>query len=449
MDILTKNIVYAMIKRKISKNEVLKDYIMLKNRHLLQLIICSIIGMAIGTIFPLYNLLSIVFVIICIVSFIITFILLKKDRIKSKIFFSLLLVIISLLSYSYSSFYCNNKYPQNIYSKNEIFVEGIIIDSNSRYLDIKVVGENDLDGLKIRIYNPKNKNNVKTTPFQKCEFKLKLKDCPIYIKASGISFYGSGEILHSEDISDFSIQKSAFKTRHFLSTNIKTLFSESKTTYSFINAIILGETSELSDGMYADYGRLGITHIISVSGLHFTIIIMSILKLLCLLHIKQKIRCSICIPLAIFYCLVTGASPSSVRALIMIIIYLLGKIFLYSPDSLTSLSVAGFIIIFLNPFSIYSTSFILSFLATFAIIISPSFFNNKSHSNAISRLKNILQSITITLIISMFITPTLYNRFQTFSLITPLANLILSIVFAPIKMSENQDYIKIFFLKGK
>ena len=48
--------------------------------------------------------------------------------------------------------------------------------------------------------------------------------------------------------------------------------------YSFINAIILGETSDLSDDMYADYGRLGITHIISVSGLHFTIIIMSILR---------------------------------------------------------------------------------------------------------------------------------------------------------------------------
>ena len=47
----------------------------------------------------------------------------------------------------------------------------------------------------------------------------------------------------------------------------------STTTDAFINAVILGDKTNLSENAHSDYSRLGINHIVAVSGLHFTIII--------------------------------------------------------------------------------------------------------------------------------------------------------------------------------
>ncbi|MBO7254480.1 MAG: ComEC/Rec2 family competence protein, partial [Clostridia bacterium] len=97
-----------------------------------------------------------------------------------------------------------------------------------------------------------------------------------------------------------------------------------------------------------------------------------------------------------------------------------------------SLFIAASIILFVTPHSIYSTSFILSFIATFVLIILPSFLTFEDYYHKpkyVKKLNNIVNSVFTTVMISLFIALTLYSRFQNFSLITPLANLIASMPF--------------------
>lgn len=406
---------------------------MLKNRYWVQISIILIFAIVLGTFFTIPFIVSVIGLSIGVLSFTILIILSIKNKISLKTFFCISTASVFLFFYSYSSIYCENRTFVEEYREMEVDVFGTIIDRTQNYTDIEISSGELRKGIKIRIYDLEKINDeISLEEFRLCEFKLTLSNCPNYIKAEGISFYAQGYVLSSEKCNKNLLLKSAFYTREYFSSSIDSMFSSSDVTSSFIKALILGEKSDLSDELYSYYGRLGITHIIAVSGLHFTIIVMTIFNVLCRLGIKQKPRSIICILFAIFYCLISGASPSSVRAMIMIIVYLIGKFLLYKTDTLSSICIAATIILTINPFSFYSVSFILSFLATFAISISPELFEifDLYHKpKIIKKLNKISQSIFITLIITMFIAPTLYSRFQTLSLITPIANLVLSIVF--------------------
>ena len=415
---------------------------MLKNRYWVQMSIILIFGIVLGTFLTMPLNVSVIGLSISGFSFIISIFLTINKKVNLRTFFCISVASVFVFFYSYSSIYCKNRTFLEEYQDKEFNVVGIIIDRTQKYTDIEISSGELRKGIKIRSYGlEKINDDISLDEFQLCELKLTLSNCPNYIKAEGISFYAQGYALSSEKCNKKLLLKSAFYTREYFSSSIDSMFSSSDVTSSFIKALILGEKSDLSDELYSYYGRLGITHIIAVSGLHFTIIVMTLFNVLCRLGIKQKPRSIICILFAIFYCLVSGASPSSVRAMIMIIVYLMGKFLLYKTDTLSSICIAATIILTLNPFSFYSVSFVLSFLATFAISISPELFEifDLYHKpKIIKKLNRISQSVFITLIITMFIAPTLYSRFQTFSLITPVANLVLSIIF-PIIM-----YISLF-----
>ncbi len=409
---------------------------MLKNRLMVQMIIASIIGISAGTVILFPIIFSIIMLSFGGLFFISIFLLYRKKKIDSKQLFSLSLIGILIISFSYSQMKCSMKYPQ-ISSVNSsdssLAIEGDIVESNRNYIDIQVTDGEIKSGTKIRIYNYENESSeLYITAYQRCEIEVILTECPKYIKAEGVSFYASGTIHDIKKSTGNYIRRLAYKTQKFLTSNIDNTFSGSFETSSFIKAVILGDTSSLSDSIYSDFGRLGITHIVAVSGLHFTVIIMTLYAILRFFRIPRVVRSFACIPFAFFYCLMTGSSPSSVRAFIMIIFVLVGYALIYKIDPLSSLSSAALIILLINPYSIYSTSFILSFIATFAITISPPFLEFKDlyhEPKLIKKLNRIVQSIFITLIISLFIAPTLYDRFNTFSLITPLANLFLSFAF--------------------
>ena len=406
---------------------------MLKKRFLVQILIFFIFGIILGTILPLSSRLIFVTISIGFVLSVIFVLLAYRKIFQFKRLFPITFIIVFLLSYGYSSLNYKNKFSiYNSFDK-KISVEAVILENNLKYTDIKTLSGDIKKGIKIRIYNLETQTDTKDVNlFDKGKFKITLSECPKYVKAEGISFYGKGILYQTEKTNGYYVRKGTNNIKTFFSDKIDIAFSEYPEVASFIKAVILGESSELSDKTYADYGRLGITHIVAVSGLHFTIIVFSLFKLLTVLRIQYKLRIFCCISFSIFYCLLTGSSPSSVRAMIMIIFVLIGNLIVSNPDPLTSLFIAASIILFVTPHSIYSTSFILSFIATFVLIILPSFLTFEDYYHKpkyVKKLNNIVNSVFTTVMISLFIALTLYSRFQNFSLITPLANLIASMPF--------------------
>ncbi len=137
----------------------------------------------------------------------------------------------------------------------------------------------------------------------------------------------------------------------------------------FARAILLGSSDESSDEFNDILSNGSISHIIAVSGMHVSLCAGAILLLLKRFSFKHPHIKFLCLPFVYFYVFLTGASCSSIRAAIMFTIYLIAQEFDYPYDGYISLAASSFFLLFCNPFYIYSLGFILSFSASFSILL--------------------------------------------------------------------------------
>lgn len=142
------------------------------------------------------------------------------------------------------------------------------------------------------------------------------------------------------------------------------------TEYSgMIKAMLLGDDSDLDELLYFNAGRAGLSHIFVVSGLHLGLLVLTLVKLCKALNIPTIVRYPILIAITWLLVFITGMGIPTVRAGIMMTIYLIGELFYRQSDGLNSLAGAGVVIVLLNPLVITSISFQLSFMSVLGIIV--------------------------------------------------------------------------------
>lgn len=115
------------------------------------------------------------------------------------------------------------------------------------------------------------------------------------------------------------------------------------------------------------YRKIGLAHILSISGLHINIFILILEKLGELSGQKKKKVSIFIFFLLLFYGYLIYFPLSLQRALIMYGLSLVAMEYLNIYDRLNSLYLAGLIILLINPYSLYSLSFYLSFLSLFGL----------------------------------------------------------------------------------
>ena len=138
---------------------------------------------------------------------------------------------------------------------------------------------------------------------------------------------------------------------------------------TLLTALLIGERDSLSDSLRLDFTRLGITHILALSGMHLSIIAAAVNALLTLLRIGRKPRTVITVIFILLYLAFTGFSVSVVRAGVMLILYSLLYLLTRGSDSVTALAVAVTVICFATPYAIYDTALWLSAFATLGVVI--------------------------------------------------------------------------------
>ena len=188
-----------------------------------------------------------------------------------------------------------------------------------------------------------------------------------YNISRGINAYaGDIEDLTVLEQTDGSLKMRFARAKEYVTRYIIKL--SNKDTGAILSALLLGERDYLPDQLRLDFKRIGISHILALSGMHLAIISIGLEKFLSFIRIKKKLRVGITAGFVVLYMALTGFSVSVVRAGLMLVIssalYLLSR----SKDSLTSLSVAVTIICLISPNSIMDISLWLSALATFGII---------------------------------------------------------------------------------
>ncbi len=131
-------------------------------------------------------------------------------------------------------------------------------------------------------------------------------------------------------------------------------------------AMTVGDTTHLRQDMRDLYSKAGVSHVLVVSGMHLALIC-GFIEYKRNTATKRRIYAVLCVVCALFLMGVTGFTPSIVRAGIMLIVASVGTFFYRKNDTLTSLSLAGVLLLLGNGWVICSVSYQLSFAATLGV----------------------------------------------------------------------------------
>ncbi len=134
------------------------------------------------------------------------------------------------------------------------------------------------------------------------------------------------------------------------------------------SALLLGDRSNLEDSIRRDFSRAGISHLLAVSGLHMTLLFGLLALILRLLRTPKRLRV-ILLGLGVCgYLVLLGFPPSATRAAIMLGVTFLSYLASGQADPLTSLGLAGALILAVTPYAVADAGFWMSFMATFGLV---------------------------------------------------------------------------------
>lgn len=209
-------------------------------------------------------------------------------------------------------------------------------------------------------------------------------------------------------------------------------FSSAALSFGFLT----GNTSMIENDVIRDFRRTGLSHLLAVSGLHLSVILGGIELLLSKLYLSKGKRCVIVSLLSIGFLALAGFSVSACRSVLMLLCAYLCYALAREPDTLTSLSIAGALILFISPVSVFSVSFWLSFLATLGIVLygevlSVARFEQKFKKANISKpfrsaVGKIFGALLVTLSANVFICIVFFIVFGEMSVVFPISNLIVT-----------------------
>ncbi|MGE5590153.1 MAG: DNA internalization-related competence protein ComEC/Rec2, partial [Bacillota bacterium] len=187
---------------------------------------------------------------------------------------------------------------------------------------------------------------------------------------------------------------------------------------ALMRGLLLGGASDLDPQVAEDFRVAGLYHVLAVSGSNVAFVALPVLAALTRLWGRRPALAGTAVVVA-GYVLVTGATPSVLRAGVMAIAVLAGEAFGRGGSGLASLSAAAFFLLVRNPGTLQDPGFQLSFAATAGILtLVPPL------QARLSRLPAWIQSpLAVTVAAQVAVLPLSLLFWQGVSLISLVANL--------------------------
>lgn len=210
-----------------------------------------------------------------------------------------------------------------------------------------------------------------------------------------------------------------------------------------LKAIIYGEKENLAQEIKDNFKNIGLSHMLVASGANIALILLIITRICKKLHISKYITNIFLIINILLFIVVCGLEPSITRAGIMTTITLLLKFKNKKISTYKKLLISFVIMYILNPMQIYSTSFQLSFLATFSIILFykkiylmlKHHIKRKINKSIFFLLKHPLKLFSLMLSVQIGILPIQINTFNCYLPISFLSNIVIGIMISFIKVA--------------
>ncbi len=328
-------------------------------------------------------------------------ILLRK--IKSTFVF---LIISTFLLGSSLYTHSNNTYKKNplCHFKEESYVDikgklykspSFSMDRAFLYIKTKEISYgNKTEKIKgnVQISLPKSQNSDvlhKLLVHDRVEISAKLSDSPgfrnfgysrsnTYLKFRKIHKTGFSKSLllvkKTASGSEFSLLRAFSRLRQKLQKKIEESFpgenlSEVSPSGAVLEALLLGERGRMSESITRSLQDSGLYHLFAISGAHIAIISFLIFSFLKVLKVPERTSYIILIFILVFYAMLVEGRPSIIRATLMTVAFLIGKLIWKDTNLLNTLSLSAFVLLLFNPFQLFSLGFQMTFAATLSIVL--------------------------------------------------------------------------------
>jgi len=325
----------------------------------------------------------------------------------------------------------SNKQEKEYYNRYKIKYEG-------QYLYINVDKNTDVKfGDKIQIkgefQEPQAARNYKGFNYKQYLKTLKIHGT---VKVSSIKMLDNNCANKLMQISNSIFLK--------IKANIENTYN--KNISGIILGVMLGYTEQIDENIREDFSTSNISHVLAVSGMHISYIIVLITNSTQKILGKRKSKIISSIVLVV-YMFITGFSVSVVRASVMGILFCMSFIVYRKSDTLNNISIAGLITLINNPYAITGLSFILTYGGTLGIIyfkpivekiIKNMKIRNKKWKYVFLKIQRkcekIIEIIAVSISAQIVIMPIIIMNFNTIGIGFILTNLLLSLVIGIIVM---------------
>ncbi|MCL2373458.1 MAG: ComEC family competence protein [Defluviitaleaceae bacterium] len=135
---------------------------------------------------------------------------------------------------------------------------------------------------------------------------------------------------------------------------------------AIIKSMVLGDRTAFDQDLIELYRNFGIFHVLSISGLHISVVMLAVSKILEAFLPKRRAGV-LSLAVMILYCLLTGAAVATVRAILMVAVMIFGRVLYRDYNLLNSVSFAAIILLLYEPLYLFNAGFQLSFGAVYGI----------------------------------------------------------------------------------
>ncbi len=232
-------------------------------------------------------------------------------------------------------------------------------------------------------------------------------------------------LLDKKDINLF--QQFLFTARQNVLNILQTNMPGNDDQLAIAEALLIGFTQDLDKDLVQAYSNTGVVHIIAISGMHLGLIYLLLVWIFNKIPFVKRskiVKVTFILLCLWLFALLTGGSPSILRAAVMFSSIVIGQNFGKRSSIYNALAASAFILLCYNPYYLWDVGFQLSYLAVLGIVIFQKaiyhviYFKNKW-------VDKIWQLITVTLSAQILTFPVCLYYFHQFPTLFLLTNILL------------------------
>lgn len=138
---------------------------------------------------------------------------------------------------------------------------------------------------------------------------------------------------------------------------------------SLLAALLLGQRTNLDTKTYQAFRETGLAHFISLSGLHFGILVGTLWWLCKIAGLSKRARAVTCFILTLLYILIVPPRAPTLRAAVICWFFFLSVIVRRKPSPINTLSLAAIVLLLIRPTDLFSVGWQLSYSTVLGILL--------------------------------------------------------------------------------